>query len=875
MADLSSLSDDEFLALASARGLEPLPSGLDALLSGVERSPEVLMSLPRGFYDIGETGLEALTGDVGAMEQTAETARDIALGTAGTIGGAKVGALLGAPLAPFTFGLSVPVGMGIGSIIGGATLPRAGEYFTDWITDREVPTVTQARNQVLEDVGTDLGLNVLTRGIGKAGKSALNVGADVAEVINKTTDSGADAVAARGLRRLGLDELALEKVQADEFGKSIAEQLQSEPLARLETALPKEYGESAGIEAAQRRGARADVRAAKLAESVKDPSMGRLEAGQTAYLDLAQGREALGKVVSELYEAIPGETRVNVSGVRKGIESVLDKRLTEGAIAVEKINPTVQQITLDLIDSADDISVQKLTNYRRILGEELSYDKPQSINKDLARSIRDVIDEELGKADVGLAEATAKRRTQGQLFDEGATGDILKKQGYGERKIPDSAVVKEILKTPESAAQYAKAASPEARRAVADSIVNDLEALRKTDKLAQAIKLYDDKLPQLGKILEPGEFERVTSVIDDFKSQLEMDRLAKAPSRGQSGTAQFEADQKGIKKLFQMDSGFADRHPWITRGGGALLGYVVGGTSVIPGARAFTTVIGQAIADKVVKTFQAAEDRVARVAYKALTDPAEASRVLRAATNADPFFLNVIKRIDSAFDSAAKTAGVEPSRLLSVTAPGTREIGERGIADYEREQRRQRVEEKAASLSELSDAQFLALARARGLYSEPGEPKKKVTTEPTGGKRDVNLPERVTDELLDALKFVESSGRRFAVSPKGAEGPYQLMPATGRRAHRILNLPGEYDPYNEEQARIIAKWHLEDGLKRFGRMDLALADYNLGHPGMMAAFEKAGREIKSFDDLQPALPRETAQYVPKVYERYKLLLDKA
>jgi len=138
-----------------------------------------------------------------------------------------------------------------------------------------------------------------------------------------------------------------------------------------------------------------------------------------------------------------------------------------------------------------------------------------------------------------------------------------------------------------------------------------------------------------------------------------------------------------------------------------------------------------------------------------------------------------------------------------------------------------------------------------------------------GGPK-VDLPDKVTDELLDAVRQVESGGGKYLLSPAGAEGPYQLMPATGKRIHKKLKIKEPYDPYDEEQARRIAKYHLEDGMERFGRMDLALADYNAGHPTIKAALNEANSQ--EFDAIKQYLPTETALYVPKVY---KALLGRA
>jgi hypothetical protein len=82
----------------------------------------------------------------------------------------------------------------------------------------------------------------------------------------------------------------------------------------------------------------------------------------------------------------------------------------------------------------------------------------------------------------------------------------------------------------------------------------------------------------------------------------------------------------------------------------------------------------------------------------------------------------------------------------------------------------------------------------------------------------------VTDQLLDAVKAVESGGNARAVNPQsGAMGAYQFMPGT------VKALQGQgvkFDPFNEPQAREAARGYLQTLLdKNDGNVDKALAQY--------------------------------------------------
>ena len=99
--------------------------------------------------------------------------------------------------------------------------------------------------------------------------------------------------------------------------------------------------------------------------------------------------------------------------------------------------------------------------------------------------------------------------------------------------------------------------------------------------------------------------------------------------------------------------------------------------------------------------------------------------------------------------------------------------------------------------------------------------------------------------LIKAVALVESGFNPRAVSPKGAKGLMQLMPATARRY-------GVRDPHDPYQNLYAGTRHLRDLLAEFqGDLPLALAAYNAG----AGAVRRSGGI--------PAYP-ETRDYVRKV-----------
>lgn len=111
--------------------------------------------------------------------------------------------------------------------------------------------------------------------------------------------------------------------------------------------------------------------------------------------------------------------------------------------------------------------------------------------------------------------------------------------------------------------------------------------------------------------------------------------------------------------------------------------------------------------------------------------------------------------------------------------------------------------------------------------------------------------------LLRAVIVVESGFNSRALSPKGAVGLMQLMPAT---AHRfgISNL---YDPSQNVAA---GARYLKFLMTRFGNnVRLALAAYNAGED----AVQRSGGQIPPFS--------ETQAYVPRVLGIYQKLVAQA
>lgn len=133
-----------------------------------------------------------------------------------------------------------------------------------------------------------------------------------------------------------------------------------------------------------------------------------------------------------------------------------------------------------------------------------------------------------------------------------------------------------------------------------------------------------------------------------------------------------------------------------------------------------------------------------------------------------------------------------------------------------------------------------------------GQPQAQQTSQPASGGFDI----------YGAVEQQESGGNPFAVSPKGARGPMQIMPATGSSPGFGVQPMANNSP--QENVRM-GRDYLDAMAKRYGgNQKLALAAYNAGPGAVDAALKKAGGNP---DAALQYLPRETQNYVPSVLGR--------
>jgi hypothetical protein len=122
-------------------------------------------------------------------------------------------------------------------------------------------------------------------------------------------------------------------------------------------------------------------------------------------------------------------------------------------------------------------------------------------------------------------------------------------------------------------------------------------------------------------------------------------------------------------------------------------------------------------------------------------------------------------------------------------------------------------------------------------------------------------PEELVRKLSPAVVKQESGGRADAVSPKGAVGKMQLMPATAKEVAGKLKMDS-YDLKNPDDNQRLGEEYLRQQIVKYQDPKLALAAYNAGPGRVDAALKKSGG--KSFEEIESILPEETRNYVRSI-----------
>lgn len=124
---------------------------------------------------------------------------------------------------------------------------------------------------------------------------------------------------------------------------------------------------------------------------------------------------------------------------------------------------------------------------------------------------------------------------------------------------------------------------------------------------------------------------------------------------------------------------------------------------------------------------------------------------------------------------------------------------------------------------------------------------------------EARLRQRGLPDDLKYLSMIESDLRWSVESPAGAQGPWQFMPATGKKYGLKIDkyLDERMDPDRSTDAALT---YIADLQRQFGDWYLALAAYNYGENGVAKAIAEQGKR----DYFGLYLPLETRRYLPRL-----------
>ena len=147
-----------------------------------------------------------------------------------------------------------------------------------------------------------------------------------------------------------------------------------------------------------------------------------------------------------------------------------------------------------------------------------------------------------------------------------------------------------------------------------------------------------------------------------------------------------------------------------------------------------------------------------------------------------------------------------------------------------------------SSSAGLADASSRKFAHATGLQLPPSSPEVRRVID------EVAVKVGISADLLHAVIATESRYNSRALSPRGAIGLMQLLPATAKRF-------GALDPYAPQENVLAGAQYLKWLMAMFqDDLELVLAAYNAGEQAVV----KAGGRIPPFAETQAYVPRVLA-----------------
>jgi soluble lytic murein transglycosylase-like protein len=871
----------------------------EAAIAQLEATPTP--TIGPSYFDRMKAGASMLGAPFGPLVQGGisliENPRPI-LEEAASIGGSAYlgaqGAAAGLPLAPFTFGLSVPVGAIAGSALGSyADVPI--QMGLDYLTGA-TPSKSRVQ-QATDEAILGAGIETALRGAGGLGRVALPavryggslwrslmgpgteeaaqrlVGAELPKIM--VGEEAAQSAVGQALAREQLAQAAAEKealVQAGLPAQTLTtSNLTGSPeLARTEALLARQPLGDANITLAETAKGQIDEinKAAEALTGLKDPNPKR--AGEAARTLLESAREKQRAEAGALFTDEVRAIAAPVTGIAKSADDVFkevfnDTKVLEPSGELQSLLKKIKEVeaapkaekapagfgrqaaapeakpTITTVGKLQDLRSEAL---------ELSRLAPNGSRDEL---FADRLVEMLGKRmdKIEGTESLKAARTKWREFKQTwyKTGEGLASPLYTLlRKQNPEDIITSVGKKSAVSDEYAR-------------VVGDLEPNKLATEMADFVQqgTIDEKLTWLRNKRAVYADSPIMPVLEQWTGILNRIK-ASGEQAAIPGLSVTNIDTEARALLRAL--GGEGRAPYAS---GAEAGTVSatqniarsGLTSALGGK--LSGIVAAAANKFGIPTITNRTANVASTLADALTDPAIALKYVddaakygkeEAARRATQD--QIAKGVVSAIDAFAPRAGAF-ARSSGMLAPSL---------SYP-DPTQAPVPETEADIA-AEEEQLRALIEAEKAKEVPAPTPTPAPTETiTVGKQNVSIPtgeQYAPASLVKAVMKVESGGKQEAVSSKGARGLMQLMPGTAK----ALGVDAS-DPQENVEG---GSRYLAQQLERFGNEELALAAYNWGPENVKRAMAKVRADGKrpTWANIKAyvKVPRETREYVEKV-----------
>ncbi len=675
---------------------------------------------------------------------------------------------------------------------------------------------------------------------------------------------------------------ALQNQPATPFGQHMrtAEQALDPGFALLTKTLEKTIPE-AGIKGKALDDMR-DLARMKLFAEAQGPTLSPEKTGAVIREGLSEGLDAIGGRVSKAY--------VNASTASGTIPIQRAKMAVSDAIADEvRRGRSIDPASLSIIDTFKktpaNASVSELQFQRQNIGamigdlRVMSNASPeQKTGLRVLSKLFGAIDEAekiaitpgaQGKTASGAKKGLTKtqqaniqkgrdlRTLQGDLFEDLATGQILRKDRYNRYDIVDSDVLGKAIAGPEEARQVMTAlktrtvanksiqSKAQVEQAYRSGLMDELKT-RATNPMTYEFepgrfsRSWNKLKPVIDEVLTTKQIKAVDQVRTDLLRAAEMERMVGNASKRQSVTAQHTGAAAFVKEAITL------------------------------AAKAKTGILGRALgtigigSDRALKLQSMVDQTLVEMAF----DSSFASKFLAKSPTpkqVESLALEAIARIGRVGAISSGAALDLPETQSREKSPSAR-AGQQSVSQSSQ---KSQTFLKSKTFSEVVNN---ALDRAEGKIMDAP---KVVSVE--GVTEKAKAADTELGPLVEAVISQESAGKVKAVSNKGAQGLMQLMPETGKELFEKHKdslpktaSPTKYDPFNPEQNRFLGTEYLKEQLETFKDPRLALAAYNMGPGALRKIMHKLS--TRDWDKIAAYLDgrgmyAETVAYVPSILKK--------